>query len=258
MRNHKAFTLAEVLITLGIIGVVAALTIPTLISGYRKRVIETKLTKFYATMNQAIKRSVVDNESLEGWDLKNDELLMKKYIFPYLNGASYVDDSSDTIKLSNGMILSYGELNNDEGSSSLSESQADLTVYLDPKIYKVCIDEVDAEVNGEPVDYSKCHKHDGVEIFSFIFPKRMSKQILNNKMQYLMDREAMGDDTTSQQDEVMQIFRVLENNEGIVPHPGKCVRGSDYVTLNNHDTRGCANLIKNNNWKIPKDYPIKF
>ena len=31
-REYKAFTLAEVLITLGIIGVVAALTIPALIS----------------------------------------------------------------------------------------------------------------------------------------------------------------------------------------------------------------------------------
>ena len=30
--NKKAFTLAEVLITLGIIGVVAALTLPTLIT----------------------------------------------------------------------------------------------------------------------------------------------------------------------------------------------------------------------------------
>lgn len=35
----KAFTLAEVLITLGIIGVVAALTIPTLVNNYRKKAI---------------------------------------------------------------------------------------------------------------------------------------------------------------------------------------------------------------------------
>lgn len=33
----KAFTLAEVLITLGIVGVVAAITIPTLIAGYQKK-----------------------------------------------------------------------------------------------------------------------------------------------------------------------------------------------------------------------------
>ena len=34
---EKSFTLAEVLITLGIIGVVAAMTIPTLISNYQKK-----------------------------------------------------------------------------------------------------------------------------------------------------------------------------------------------------------------------------
>lgn len=33
----KAFTLAEVLITLGIIGVVAALTMPTVIQNYKKK-----------------------------------------------------------------------------------------------------------------------------------------------------------------------------------------------------------------------------
>lgn len=33
----KGFTLAEVLITLGIIGVVAALTLPSLITNYRKK-----------------------------------------------------------------------------------------------------------------------------------------------------------------------------------------------------------------------------
>lgn len=35
--KRMAFTLAEVLITLGIIGVVAAITIPTLLSNYSKK-----------------------------------------------------------------------------------------------------------------------------------------------------------------------------------------------------------------------------
>ena len=38
-----AFTLAEVLITLGVIGVVAALTLPTLIQNYEKHVITNRL-----------------------------------------------------------------------------------------------------------------------------------------------------------------------------------------------------------------------
>lgn len=40
--SEWAFTLAEVLITLGIIGIVAALTIPVLVNQYEKSVITTK------------------------------------------------------------------------------------------------------------------------------------------------------------------------------------------------------------------------
>lgn len=43
---YNGFTLAEVLITLGIIGVVAAMTLPGLIAKHRKTVIETKLARF--------------------------------------------------------------------------------------------------------------------------------------------------------------------------------------------------------------------
>ncbi|MCI1273128.1 MAG: type II secretion system GspH family protein [Clostridiaceae bacterium] len=50
----SAFTLAEVLITLGIIGVVAALTMPSLIANYRKQVIITQLKKTYSTLSQAM------------------------------------------------------------------------------------------------------------------------------------------------------------------------------------------------------------
>ena len=63
MRTEKkqvAFTLAEVLITLGIIGIIAAMTLPTLLSNYRKQVAETRVAKFYSTMNQAIQRAEND------------------------------------------------------------------------------------------------------------------------------------------------------------------------------------------------------
>ena len=45
---RNAFTLAEVLITLAIIGVVAAMTIPTLISDFQEKVTVTKLQKVYS------------------------------------------------------------------------------------------------------------------------------------------------------------------------------------------------------------------
>ena len=54
MSLKKAFTLAEVLITLGIIGVVAAMTLPTLIQNYQKQVYLNQLKKNYAIITQAV------------------------------------------------------------------------------------------------------------------------------------------------------------------------------------------------------------
>lgn len=55
--KEKGFTLAEVLITLGIIGVVAAMTIPTLMANIRGHQYRTKLKKGFSTLSQAAKMS---------------------------------------------------------------------------------------------------------------------------------------------------------------------------------------------------------
>ncbi len=54
MMRKNAFTLAEVLITLGIIGVVAAMTIPTLISNTNGAQFKTAYKKALSTLNQAV------------------------------------------------------------------------------------------------------------------------------------------------------------------------------------------------------------
>lgn len=50
----KGFTLAEVLITLGIIGVVAAMTLPSVINNSKSKEYEALLKKAYSTLSQAI------------------------------------------------------------------------------------------------------------------------------------------------------------------------------------------------------------
>lgn len=87
--KRKAFTLAEVLITLGIIGVVAALTLPVIIEHHNKKVVETRLEKVYSTMNQAISMAELDYGDRETWfaDLSNideQKAWIEKYILPYL------------------------------------------------------------------------------------------------------------------------------------------------------------------------------
>jgi prepilin-type N-terminal cleavage/methylation domain-containing protein len=55
MSVNKGFTLAEVLITLSIIGVVAALTIPTLTRNYEKQLWITQYKATYSILSQAFK-----------------------------------------------------------------------------------------------------------------------------------------------------------------------------------------------------------
>ena len=62
--KQPAFSLAETLITLGIIGVVAALTIPGLMTKYHRHVVETKLVKFDSIINQAVRMSIAENDDL--------------------------------------------------------------------------------------------------------------------------------------------------------------------------------------------------
>ena len=72
----KGFTLAEVLITLGIIGVVAAMTMPTLIQNHQKRSLEVATQKFYSMMSQAVKQYMAD-EGVD--DLRNTPLASDNY-----------------------------------------------------------------------------------------------------------------------------------------------------------------------------------
>ena len=54
LKFRKAFTLAEVLITLVIIGIVAALTIPTAINNTKDQELKSQFAKAYSTITQAI------------------------------------------------------------------------------------------------------------------------------------------------------------------------------------------------------------
>ena len=63
------FTLAEVLITLGIIGVVAAVTLPTVVMNAKYKQIGVKLQKFHTNLENAARSYVAENED---FNTKND------------------------------------------------------------------------------------------------------------------------------------------------------------------------------------------
>lgn len=87
-RKKVAFTLAEVLITLGVIGVVAALTIPNLVANYQKKQAVTQYKKAFSEISQVLKMAEVDNGSIEFWNFTSSTNKTKdfadNYLYPYL------------------------------------------------------------------------------------------------------------------------------------------------------------------------------
>ncbi|MDR1167706.1 MAG: type II secretion system GspH family protein [Heliobacteriaceae bacterium] len=83
----KGFTLAEVLITLGIIGVVAAITMPALIANYQKQQTIVSLKKAYTVLNQAFTMAQIENGDFAEWSPDDG----RTYLFSTLRGSQCAD-----------------------------------------------------------------------------------------------------------------------------------------------------------------------
>ena len=78
--RYKGFTLAEVLITLAIIGIVAALTIPSVISNYQQQEFKTGLKKAVSVLNEAIQMNITQEGETP---YENDDLF--SYLQRHMN-----------------------------------------------------------------------------------------------------------------------------------------------------------------------------
>ena len=85
-RKKIAFTLAEVLITLSILGVVAAISIPSIINNYQKQATVSRLKIAYSIVDNLIQQSYIENGSFpSGPNMSVDNF--DKYFSKYLNIA---------------------------------------------------------------------------------------------------------------------------------------------------------------------------
>ena len=116
-RKFTGFTLAEVLITLGIIGVVAAMTLPSVIHNYKIKSLETSFKKSYSLLSQALLKMKADdlylekqtgnyyyfNDTFSKYFKTIEKYNTNTYDLKILNyKTSSFRDPSDTIDFSNG------------------------------------------------------------------------------------------------------------------------------------------------------------
>lgn len=141
--KNNGFTLAEVLITLGIIGVVAGMTLPTLIQNHQKRLLEVATQKFYSTMSQAVKQYMAD-EGVD--DLRNTPLTdmsedvsggedaykaCEDFVQKYLKVAKVCENGcfADNYKMQNGEISGILGLKAEDSSYTGTFMLADGAVF---------------------------------------------------------------------------------------------------------------------------------
>ncbi len=93
-RNKKyAFTMAEVLITIGIIGIIAAMTLPGVIKGANKNITANKVKKIYSVLQNGVNLAISEKGEIKDWydetayqeGFSGAYNLYSYYIKPYFN-----------------------------------------------------------------------------------------------------------------------------------------------------------------------------
>lgn len=177
MKNKRAFTLAEVLITLGIIGVVAAITLPTLVNNSRNQECRAGLKTGYALISAAITKMQADELSTRSGDYASRQFtsVFRDYFKLSNKGGNYQDCVDNTV-----FITTENSKNNpsdyDEDYMTFSKSANIYTKFLDDGQFVLANGMLIAIENKEPptiyisIDVNgKARKPNiwGVDLFTF-------------------------------------------------------------------------------------------
>lgn len=180
----RGFTLAEVLVTLGIIGIVAAMTLPVVIGKYQEKETTAKLKKFYSIMNTAFmvaysKYGTIDTWGLTGsWNDSDenqnnvlDKILPELKVLSRCNTANECNNKSYTSKYLDGtsrsnviprVVLVDGTVIN---KIYISHSLCLTNRGSTPHLMNIC-GQIDVDLNGP-----KLPNVLGRDIFSFYISK---------------------------------------------------------------------------------------
>ncbi len=230
--RKSAFTLAEVLITLGIIGVVAAMTMPALIGNYQKKEVVTRLKKAYSIVQQAIRLSELDNEEVQYWEtnLSGDEFFnryFEKY-FQYTNRYTSQElwDVAPRKNLNGGDYggTTYGIRDNRSFHIMLIDGTL---ITLNPGSTGCIWVGIDTNGLSKPNQIGK-------DTFLFIFSSEYGLQPLGGKGTTALD----------------------SGNWSYGEYDRDKITGTSSLACNKKSNGyWCAALIMNDGWEMAKDYP---
>ncbi len=118
-----AFTLAEVLITLSIIGIIAAMTLPALIGKYKEKVLVTAAKKGYSTITNAINKWNAENdivgEYLTFFSAYNSDEERLKALSKQLNIVKFCPENDVEPCGGEYLVKQYKKYNDGQGNTAI-------------------------------------------------------------------------------------------------------------------------------------------
>ena len=125
LDKFNGFTIAEVLITLGIIGVVAAMTLPTLLSKYKDKILVSQAKKLYYETLNSIKMYMSKNDCTNAsclFDTSKSTDEVNREFFKMFEGATYCEQGNQKPLCQKYMVLGNKPKNNGYGETGYSDN----------------------------------------------------------------------------------------------------------------------------------------
>ena len=178
IKKSEAFTISEVLIALTLVGIIAVIAMPALMSFKQKATSVSGFKKIYSSLKNLVPLSEVDNGSLADWTFTsgNNDGFMNAYLIPYLK-ISKNCSTSESGCWAGGTSPTVNYLNNSGTSniSSYSRIKLDDGIYLALNVtgdgYANILVDIDGK-SGENI-YGK-------DVFWFILtPKALSETFIS-------------------------------------------------------------------------------
>lgn len=240
MKKRNAFTLAEVLITLGVLGVVVALTLPSVVNKYKKQTVAAKLEQAYSMLNNAGLRAVEDFGDPIYWNYNTtgqySDQFIAKYFIPYLKTSvcSY-PESIQAVYTNSGDLAFYVTWTKQNNMYCLSNGMSIFGMSHSSN-NRIAGQRIVVDINGPK------------------FPNVYGKDIFEL---YMANEEMRQDPYYKSRCGKGLIFCIngTWSDEELTRDKLK-ERCTNYG--GNRGINTCGYLIHEAGWKIPDDYPIAF